>query len=65
MNINEVITVGEAATIWSMSADTIKSRLQRSPEALILGVDYRKAPKAWLITKEAMIKLYGEPKINE
>lgn len=62
MKITDILTVGEASEKWQISTNTIKSRLQQGPKEIELNKDYRKGPRVWLITKEGMKKLYGEPK---
>ena len=58
--INEVMTVNEAAGIWNKCEGTIRAAIKA--KKFILGVDYRKAGRITLITREAMEALYGEPK---
>lgn len=60
MNINEIMTVNEAAEKWGISEGTIRYAIKL--ERLREGVDYRKAGRITLITKKAMNKIYGEPK---
>lgn len=55
--IKEVLTVNEAAELWGISEGTIRYHLKQ--DKLTLGVDYRKAGRITLITKEAMIRLFG------
>jgi len=55
--INEVMTVSEAAKLWGLSEGAIRKAI--SSNRLKLGIDYRKSGRITLITKEAMIKLYG------
>lgn len=56
--INEVMTVNEAAEIWNKSEGTIRAAIKSNK--FILGVDYRKAGRITLITKEAMSRVYGD-----
>lgn len=58
--INEVMTVTEASEIWGKSEGTIRASIKAGK--FILGVDYRKAGRITLITKEAMQRIYGNPK---
>ena len=58
--IDEVMTVNEAAEIWGKSEGAI--RLAIKSKKFIPGVDYRKAGRITLITKEAMERVYGKLK---
>lgn len=58
--INEVMAFGEATEKWGLADSTLRKMV--TSNRLIEGVDYRKSGKVWLITKGAMIKIYGEPK---
>lgn len=62
MNIKDVMTVNEAAEKWEVTEGTIRYSIKVGK--LIEGIDYRKAGRITLITKKAMIKIYGEP-IND
>lgn len=57
----EILSINEASTIWNLDKSTVKKYLQKSNCPLIKNVDYKKSGKTWLITKNAMIKLYGLP----
>lgn len=64
--INEVLTFAEAAELWGLSMGTLRMRLSKGYMGdLIEGVDYRKSGKVWLITKDAMVKLYGPIKKDQ
>lgn len=54
------MTFAEATEKWGLGESTLRSI--PSQDRLIEGVDYRKSGKVWLITGNAMKKLYGEPK---
>lgn len=56
--IDEVMTFGEATKLWKLGNSTL--RMMAKTDRLVEGVDYRKSERAWLITKTAMEKLYGE-----
>lgn len=53
----EVLTFSEAAEQWNIDASTLRHRV--SSEKLIDGIDFKKSGKVWLITKNAMERLYG------
>lgn len=56
--IDEVMTVNEAAEMWGKTEGAIRAAIKA--KKFILGVDYRKAGRITLITKEAMERVYGE-----
>lgn len=56
--INNVMTVSEAATIWGKTEGAIRAAIKA--KKFIVGVDYRKAGGTTLITRESMVKVYGE-----
>lgn len=58
--IKEILTVNEAAQLWGISEGTIRYAIKT--DRLTPGVDYRKAGRITLITKEAMIRLFGSIK---
>lgn len=63
MDINDIMTFAEACESWGLGASTLRTRILNGAfKDLSEGIDYRKSGKVWLITKSAMIKLYGEPK---
>lgn len=54
--INEVLTVKEAEAIWGLH-DSLRNTIKRGK--FIEGVEVRKSHGVWLITKAAMIRVYG------
>lgn len=56
--VDEVMTVNEAAEMWGKTEGAIRAAIKA--KKFILGVDYRKAGRITLITKEAMERVYGE-----
>lgn len=56
--INNIMTVSEAATIWGKTEGAIRAAIKA--KKFIVGVDYRKAGGTTLITRESMVKVYGE-----
>lgn len=58
--LNDVMTFSEASEKWGLGESTLRSVIRTNK--LTEGIDYRKSGKVWLITKEAMQRLYGEPK---
>lgn len=61
--IYEVMTVNEAAHIWGKSEGTIRAAIRTNK--FKADIDYRKAGRITLITKEAMKRVYGNIEINE
>lgn len=58
--INEVMTFAEATKKWGLGDSTLRMAINR--KNLVKGIDYRKSGSAWIITKDAMYREYGEPK---
>ena len=56
----EIFTTTEAAQLWGLNESTVRKAIQGNK--FKLGIDFRKAGRVTLITKEAMIRVYGEPK---
>lgn len=52
-----MLTFSEAAAYWNIDASTLRHRV--NSEKLIEGIDFKKSGKVWLITKNAMERLYG------
>lgn len=58
-DIDKILTFGEATELWGLADSTLRklAKADRIKE----GLDYRKSGKrAWLITREAMERLYGK-----
>ena len=60
--INEVLTISEASKIWDKEVSTLRRNFMNNVSFKI-NVDCRKSGAIWLVTREAMIRVYGEPKI--
>ena len=58
--INNIMTVSEAAEIWGITEGTIRKAIKSNK--FIPSIDYRKAGRITLICREAMERVYGEPK---
>lgn len=58
-NINEIMTFAEAAKKWHLNDSTLRKLI--TTNKLKENIEYRKSGKVWLITKNAMEKIYGEP----
>ena len=55
--IKDVMTFKEASEIWGLGDSTLRSTIRTNK--LTEGIDYWKSGAVWLITKKAMIKVYG------
>ncbi|GEQ22735.1 hypothetical protein CBU02nite_32410 [Clostridium butyricum] len=56
--INNVLTASEAAEMWGITEGAIRKAI--ASRRLVPGVDFRKAGRITLITKEAMVRFYGK-----
>ena len=61
--INNVMTVSEAAEIWGITEGAIRKAIKSGK--FIPSIDYRKSGRITLICREAMMRVYGDPKISE
>ena len=57
------MTVNEAAAKWGIAESNIRYSI--NARKLVPGLDYRKAGRITLITKDAMVKLYGQIKEDQ
>lgn len=58
-NLYEVMTFSEASEEWNLSNSTLRMIIRTGK--LKEGIDYRKSGGTWLITRIAMMNLYGTP----
>ena len=61
--INNVMTVSEAAENWGITEGAIRKAIKS--DKFIPGIDYRKAGRITLICREAMARVYGPLKISK
>ena len=61
--INNIMTVSEAAEMWGITEGAIRKAIKSGK--FIPNIDYRKAGRITLICREAMARVYGEPKRSE
>lgn len=64
MNVlHEVLTLKEAAELWHISVDTLKQKCigRVKGDLAFTDTECRQSGKTWLVTREAMVRLYGEP----
>lgn len=59
--INEILTISEASKIWEKEVSTLRRNFN-SNVSFKLGIDCRKSGSTWLVTRKAMLRVYGEPK---
>lgn len=62
--INEVLTISEASQLWGKEVSTLRRNFMNNV-SFKTGVDCRKSGSTWLVTKEAMKRVYGEPKARD
>lgn len=64
MLLDEVMTAAEAAEIWGKSPVTVQQACPgyKGNAPRFLPTEARKAGRIWLVTREGMNRLYGEPK---
>ena len=63
MNVlHEVLTLKEAAGLWHVSVDTLKQKCigRVKGDLAFTQEECRQSGKTWLVTREAMVRLYGE-----
>lgn len=58
VDIDNVLTAQEAADKWNITEAAIRKAI--SSKRFIIGIDYRKAGRITLISRKAMVRLYGE-----
>jgi hypothetical protein len=56
--LKEIITFAEATEKWGLADSTLRKLV--NTDKIKEGVDYRKSGKVWLITREAMERVYGK-----
>ena len=60
--LKDIMTFGEAAEEWKLDSSTL--RKLTLTDKLIKDVDYKKSKGTWIITRAAMLKVYGEPSLR-
>lgn len=58
----DVYSKKEACELWGIPIPTLESRLNRDNKVGNGMQGTRKSAGVWLVTKEYMVKRYGEPK---
>ena len=59
-DLYKVYTTTEAAIMWGKDESTVRKAIANGK--FERGIDYRKAGRITLITRNAMLRVYGEPK---
>lgn len=57
--INEILTFTEASNLWKLGDGTLRHAAARGN---FMNDEIRKSGSTWLVTRDAMIRLYGELK---
>ena len=57
---DNLLSFGDATTIWGLNESTLRKAI--SYGKLVEGIDVMKYGKQWVITMDAMVREYGEPK---
>ena len=63
MNVlHEVLTLQEASELWNVSVDTLKQKCigRVKGDLAFTQEECRQSGKTWLVTRESMVRLYGE-----
>ena len=61
MKLDDVMTTQEAGARWNVPADSIKQCcLKRYANKQFTDDEARKSGKMWLVTRQGMVRLYGE-----
>ena len=57
---DDLLAFGDATALWGLNESTLRKAI--SYGKLRNGIDVQKFGKQWLITLDAMVREYGEPK---
>ncbi|AEB77205.1 helix-turn-helix domain-containing protein [Clostridium botulinum] len=60
--IDEIMDLKEVADKYNLNLNTLRSICNNASHGLIQGVDYRRAGRVWLITKDAVKKIIENTK---
>ena len=58
-----LLSFAEATSLWGLNESTLRKAVVYGK--LVQDVDCKKFGKQWVVTKEAMIREYGEPKAGD
>lgn len=55
--LKDILTFGEAAKLWGLDSSSLRKSIERKR---FLEGEIRKSGNVWLVTREAMERLYGK-----
>ena len=55
--LDNILTFGEAAKLWGLDSSSLRKSVERGR---FLENEIRKSANTWLVTREAMERLYGK-----
>lgn len=55
-----LLSFSDATNLWGLHESTLRKAIEYGK--LLPGIDARKYGKQWIVTKQAMLREYGEPK---
>lgn len=55
--LKDILTFGEAAKLWGLDSSSLRKSVERGR---FLEGEIRKSGNVWLVTREAMERLYGK-----
>lgn len=58
---DRLLSFGDATELWGLSESTLRKAV--SYRRLVDGIDVKKYGKQWLVTRDAMEREYGQPRI--
>lgn len=56
----DILSFRDATNLWGLNESTLRKAV--SYKKLVNGIDVRKYGKQWVVTRDAMLREYGEPK---
>lgn len=65
MSIYDILTTKEASELWSITQDSLLQNCRGRVKNGFREGEFRKSGGTWLVTRKAMIRLYGEPPRKE
>lgn len=60
LEIDDMMDLSEASERYDVNINTLKSACQKGLNGLVEGIDYKKAGRVWLITRDAVKKFQHE-----
>ena len=56
---DDLMSLSDATSLWQLNESTLRKAIHYGK--IVNGVDARKYGKQWIVTRDAMIREYGEP----